>query len=51
MNHRCKKNPPIGKIYMNRDDKYDCRGVWPRVKTNDWCGHFLAKPETKNEAP
>lgn len=43
--HRCKKNPPIGKVYINRYDKYDCVGVWPKVKPNSWCGHFLAKPQ------
>ena len=30
----CRYNPPIGQ------PSQDSHGVWPKVETNDWCGHY-----------
>ena len=30
----CRYNPPIGQ------PSADAHGVWPKVETTDWCGHY-----------
>lgn len=30
----CRFNPPVSQPAA------DARGLWPIVKTDDWCGHF-----------
>ena len=30
----CRYNPPISQPTQ------DSHGLWPKVETNDWCGHF-----------
>ncbi|BAQ67735.1 hypothetical protein NHU_00566 [Rhodovulum sulfidophilum] len=30
----CRYNPPV------TQPEADSRGLWPVVKTDDWCGHF-----------
>lgn len=32
----CRFNPPV------TQPSADSRGLWPVVKTDDWCGHFDA---------
>lgn len=33
----CRYNPPISQ------PSADTHGVWPKVETSDWCGHFQAE--------
>jgi hypothetical protein len=33
----CRYNPPISQPSSSE------HGVWPKVETNDWCGHFEGK--------
>ena len=38
----CRYNPPVSQ------PSADAHGLWPKVSTKDWCGHF--KPETVGNA-
>ena len=33
----CRYNPPISQ------PSAETRGVWPKVASSDWCGHFTAE--------
>ena len=36
----CRFNPPV---FLTEEEK---RGIWPVVKTDDWCGHHSDTPTT-----
>lgn len=35
----CRFNPPVSQ------PEADSRGLWPVVKSDDWCGHFEAEKQ------